>query len=66
MKMVVFAVITLFFPIPPMSAESCDFRNGLPDNELRAIIRRSQSPVWDFSLLITLFLGTDSRFTWSR
>ena len=57
MKMVVYAVITLFFAVPEMSAEYRNSRNGLCVRELRGIIRRSQSMVSKFTLLITLLFG---------
>ena len=57
MKKASYAVISLFFAVPRMRAECRDSHNGLLDKELRGIIRRSQSAVSEFTLLITLFSG---------
>jgi len=54
MKMVVYAVITLFYAVPEKSAKDFDSRNRLFDRELHGIIRRSRSTLSKFTLLITL------------
>jgi len=54
MKMVVYAVVTLFFAVPAERAKFCDSRNGLRVTELRRIIRRSQSEISELTLLFTL------------
>ena len=61
MKMVVYAVITLFYAVPEASAKYCDSRNGLLFRELHGIIRRSQPATWRFTLLITLLFASKAR-----
>src|SRR5690348_1452392 len=57
MKFVNFAVISLVFPVPKPSTKYGNSCNGLCIRELREIIRRSQSTVSKFPLLITLLAG---------
>jgi len=57
MELLIYAVISLFFPVPVNSAKCRNSRNGLPARELRGIIRRSQPALLQFSLLFTLLAG---------
>ena len=54
MKIASYAVLTLFFAVMNMSGNYSASRNGLRVIELHRIIRRSQSRISEFTLLITL------------
>jgi len=60
MKMVSYAVITLFFAVPEESTKYFDSRNGLLVRELGGIIRRSQRLHFGFTLLFTLLSARGS------